>query len=255
MFPFGQYTALARILPALFTVIPLGLLLLMFLAGQPLLVSVLFSVLTVAGIAIGSQVGRTLGYKAQPGLWQSWDGPPTTRLLRHRRQPDDIELEPGLRKSIEEWIGWPLPTEQQERDDPEWADSRYKKATDSLIGATRNSGNFPLVLQENINYGLRRNLWGLRKIGRLVSFVVAVSCWALVLLTVWGRPWPEPWWDIFVKPDFVVAVRIAVSFANTVLVFLWFSLVKSSWVKASADTYAIRLMETIRVLRRDRVTP
>ena len=207
----------------------------------------------MAGTAIAAQLGRELGYKAQRSLWQSWDGPPTTRLLRHHRQPDDLEMEPGLRQSIEEWVGYPLPTEQQEKGDREWADAKYHEITQALIDATRDSTKFPLVLAENINYGFRRNLWGMRNIGRVISVAVAVSCWVLVLLAIWGRPWPEPWWDIFVNPAFMVAVRIAISIASTILAMFWLFWVKSSWVKASADMYAIRLMESIRVLGRDKV--
>ena len=248
MFPFGIYTSLARILPTFVAVLPLGLIMLVFLAEQPLLVSVLFGLLTVGGTAIGSQFGRELGYKAQPGLWQGWGGPPTTRLLRHHHLPGDIEMEPGLRQSIEEWVGWPLPTEQQEKDDPDWADAEYQKATKALIDATRDSNKFPLVFAENVNYGFRRNLWGLRVIGGVISAVVAILSWALLLLTTWGRPWPEPWWDIFAEPDFTVTVRIVISIASTILVVFWVFFVKPSWIKASAEMYALRLMESVRIL-------
>ena len=63
------------------------------------------------------------------------------------------------------------------------------------------SGGFPSgFLAENVNYGFRRNLWGLKPIGLPIAAGFALSFWALLLLTIWGRPWPNPWWEILVSP-------------------------------------------------------
>ena len=248
-----SYTLRARIQPALITVLPIGLLVLALLSTQPLLVTALLGVLgaTIGGTAVVAHFGRAQGRKKEPDLWKSWDGPPTTRLLRHRHTPGDPGIAPGLRQQIEDWTGCPLPTEQQEEDSPEWADTVYRQAVASLRDATRDNTRFPLVLAENINYGFRRNLWGLRPIGATVAVALAAIAWTHLSLTIWGRPWPEPWWHIFVNPDSVAVIRLMVAVLDTTLAAFWLFWVKSSRVKTAADDYAQRLLESVQTLSRD----
>ena len=158
-------------------------------------------------------------------------------------------MAPGLRRQVEEWIGYPLPTEQEEEANPSWSDTKYEEAVTSLREATRDTSRFPLVFAENANYGFRRNLWGLKPIGALIAAVLVMVSWTLLLLTIWGRPWPDPWWDVFANPDSVAVIRLVVAVADTALAAFWIFWVKPSWVKAVADAYAIRLMESVQTLR------
>lgn len=249
---FDSYTLRARIQPAFIVALPLAFLLLTFLPGQPILATAFFGLLSTAGgTAVAAQLGRDRGRKKEPGLWDSWDGPPTTRLLRHCHTPGDVTLGLGLRQQVEEWVGYPLPTEHQEETDPGWANEKYAEAVASIREATRDSTKFPLVFSENANYGFRRNLWGLKPIGAPIAATLALLSWTLMLLTVWGRPWPDPWWNVLVDPDSVAVIRLAVALLDTVLAAFWLLWVKPSWVKVAAEAYAIRLMESVQTLKRD----
>lgn len=83
-------------------------------------------------------------------------------------------------------LGDRLPTQAEELADPGAVDERYDDSVARLRGLTRNNRKFRLLFSENINYGLRRNLLGLKPIG------VAVACGTLMtglitgLLAVWG---------------------------------------------------------------------
>ena len=247
---FDAYTFRARIQPALVVILPLGFLMFALLPGHPFFVTAFFGLIGAAGgTALVAQAGRELGRRKEPKLWNSWDGPPTTRLLRHRCVPGDITLIPGLRRQVEEWIGYPLPTQQEEKACPAWADTKYEEAVTALREATRDTSRFPLVFAENANYGFRRNLWGLRPIGTSIAVLLVLICWALLLLTIWGKPWPNPWWDIFPNPDSTAVIRIFVAVANTGFAAFWLLWVKPSWVKAVADVYALRLLESVQTLR------
>ena len=246
---FDQYILFARVAPIVIVALPLGFLCLAVLPGYPLLVTAFFGLVAAGGTAIVAQVGRGQGSKKQPGLWKSWDGPPTTRLLRHRHTSGDIALVPGLRQQIATWVEDSLPTEQEEAADSELADAKYEEVTNALKEATRDKTKFPLVFAENTTYGFRRNLWGLKTMGLPIAATLAVILWGLLIATVWGRPWPEPWWDIFANPDGIAAIRTAIAIADTALVAVWIFLVKPSWVKAAAEVYAQRLMESVRALR------
>ena len=104
-----------------------------------------------------------MGKRNEAKLWTSWGGAPTTQRLRfftpdanaalvERRHRVLSELDPTL----------DLPTAQAEAADPEAADDAYEVATKWLIGRTRDSEEFPLLFKENVSYGFRRNLWGLK---------------------------------------------------------------------------------------------
>ena len=243
------YTFRARIQPALVVVLPLGFLMFALLPEHPFFVTAFFALLGAAGgTAVVAQVGRERGRKKEPNLWKSWGGPPTTRLLRHRRQEGDDALAPGLRRQVEEWIGYPLPTKQEEEANPSWADTKYEEAVTSLREATRDTSRFPLVFAENANYGFRRNLWGLKPRGThrrrarygLLDAAAANQMGATLARSVVG---------VFANPDNVAVIRLAVAVADTALAAFWIFWVKPSWVKAVDDAYAIRLMESVQTLR------
>ena len=246
---FDNYTLRARVLPALITILPLGLVMFALLPNYPLFVTAFFGLLSAGGTVLVSQAGRALGRRKEQKLWESWGGPPTTRLLRHHRDPEDIALAPGLRQQLEGWVGYRLPTEPEEGNDPTWADAKYRGVVASLREATRNQAMFPLVFAENTNYGFRRNLWGLKPIGVSIAVGLALSFWVLLSLTIWGRPWPDTWWDIVVNPDSTVVIRLAVAIVDTAFAAFWLFCVKPSWVKLSADAYAERLMDSVQTLR------
>ena len=113
-----------------------------------------------------SQVGADLGKRLEPGLWRSWGGPPTTRFLRH----DNDEFNAATRKRVHgrlRELGCEIPTEAEEKSDPARAVELYASAVDELRRRTRPgvTNPFPLVYKGNIEYGFRRNLLGLKKIG------------------------------------------------------------------------------------------
>ena len=244
------YTLRARVQPTIMVALPVIFAVYALLPDYVLFVTAFFGLLGVAGgNDIVAHVGRERGYKKQDSLWASWDGPPTTRLLRHRRLPGDITLALESRQQFEEWLDYALPTKEEEEADPIAADEKYKNAIGSLLEATRDTPKFPLVFAENANYGFRRNLWGLRPIGTPIAVVLVVVSWTLLLLTIWGRPWPDPWWDVFVNFDSRALIWILVGSANTTIAAVWIFLVKPPWVKIAADTYAKQLMRSVQTLR------
>ena len=244
------YTLRARVQPTIMVALPVIFAVYALLPDYVLFVTAFFGLLGVAGgNDIVAHVGRERGYKKQDSLWASWDGPPTTRLLRNRRIPGDITLALESRQQFEEWLDYALPTKEEEEADPIAADEKYKNAIGSLLEATRDTSKFPLVFTENANYGFRRNLWGLRPIGTPIAITLSLFVWAQLGLTIWARPWPDPWWDVFVNFDSRALIWILVGSANTAIAAVWIFLVKPSWIKIAADTYAKQLMRSVRTLR------
>jgi hypothetical protein len=96
-----------------------------------------------------------------------------------------------------------------------------------LIARVRDATQeYPRVHDENIQYGFRRNLLGLKPIG--LFLVVAVAITAAIVAAVNFHP------------------ADAVALGIDLLVGLgWVAEVNRGWVRQAADTYAERLFETL----------
>jgi hypothetical protein len=194
-------------------------------------------VLTVL-TAVVAQLGRDRGKRLEPGLWKAWGGSPTLRRLRYRDAPDAGAIA-RLHKRIEAVLDDPMPTAADEDAEPVSADARYNDATRRLIGLTRDRKQFHLLFAENINYGLRRNMLGLRAPGIAVATVTAVVA-VVLTLTATGTSSHR-------------ALHYAPALGIAILeVLFWLLIVNRNWVRVPAESYGDRLIEAVDVLERTR---
>lgn len=172
---------------------------------------------------------RGFGRRLEPGLWEGWGGPPTTRLLRWAETSDlrAMERRHALLSAV---LGEALPSADEEASDPAGADARYAVAVSALRQRTRHGPAFRLVAQQNAEYGLRRNCLGLRPVALAVAAVVLTA--SAVLLVVQGGGW-----------NFGLAAGV-----SGLALLAWGFLVTPDWVHAAGDLYAQRLMEAIESL-------
>ena len=178
-----------------------------------------------------SQVGADLGKRLEPGLWRSWGGRPTTRFLRH----DNDEFNAATRKRVHgrlRELGCEIPTEAEEKSDPARAVELYASAVDELRRRTRPgvTNPFPLVYKGNIEYGFRRNLLGLKKIGVGIALVsLSASAWAVV--------------HGFSTSGVVLPVPSGTALLTACIVAGWLFGVRHEAVRITADRYARFLLE------------
>lgn len=238
---FDEYTLRARLQPALIVATPIAISAIAWLpvdSIQNLRVSVPISLLGLMGFAaLFAQLGRDEGKRKEARLFETWGGKPTTRMLRHR----DVTLNPVVRARYHSQLGsiagMPrIPTESDERADPAGADQVYDACASYLRDTTRDRQLFPLVFQENANYGFRRNLWGMRAAGVVVA---AVAC-AICMLGAAMR------WVDHDTIDFGSASSASL---NAVLLAWWLVRISPDWVRTTADAYSLRLLETCDRLR------
>ena len=231
------YTWRARTVPVLITCLPA----LVLVGGGAVSQSRvgLASGLAITVLAtLASQLGRDRGRRLQPGLWQSWDGSPTLQRLRHRGavRPDRVAR---LHARIAEALGETLPSAAEEEMDSQAADARYEDVLADVRQRTRDRQQFPLVFEENANYGFRRNMLGLRPWGLAVSLVTLAASTALLLLSSGSFDDRAARW----------CLPVAVSL---VLAGFWWRVVTPAWVRVPADAYAERLIESLDTLRLSR---
>jgi hypothetical protein len=181
------------------------------------------------GLVVVCAVVRGFGRRLEPALWESWGGPPTTRLLRWSDASSTVAME-RRHTLLSVVLGEPLPSPDEEMLDPTGADARYAVAVSALRQRTRSGPAFRLVAQQNAEYGLRRNCLGLRSVALAVAAaVLAVSA---LLFVLQDGSW-----------HFVLTAAVSI-----LALFAWGFLVTPDWVRAAADLYAQRLMEAIESL-------
>lgn len=220
----------------------------MWIPGDSLPLGALLGIIgTSGGTALLAQVGRDQGRKKQPSLWKSWGGPPTTRLLRFRDSPDKTILH-HWRAKLERLTGYTLPSLQEEVEDLSAADQRYERAVSFLRESTRDSSKFPLVFAENVNYGFRRNLWGLKPYGLAIAFLAAIGCWGFVLASVGLSATASSLVNMLRNPDTVFMTRLIGSIITTVVTAAWLVVIRPRWVRTAAEAYAERLLGAIDTL-------
>ena len=108
------------------------------------------------------------------------------------------------------------------------ADAVYAAWSNYLRIHTRDTKKYGLLLKENVSYGYRRNLWGLRPIGIAISVSCGIACGVrLYVLRESTNAFDGP-----------LAAAIGVS---VLFLFLWVYRFTQHWVRVPADAYAERL--------------
>jgi hypothetical protein len=231
-----EYTLKARLRPPLLVALPLLFATLsLFPAGVGGL-STIVSLLVWAGASILlSQMGREWGKRKEPSLYAEWSGQPSIRMLRHRDAPNKQILQryhAKLQGLIPD-IG--IPTPEMEKDDPKGADDVYDACCAILRARTRDKKAFPLIFEENVNYGFRRNLWGMRPLGIVTSLLGIVTVGTVVIMHyISDPPIPRQLW-LYGTIDALLLVS-------------WLLVFNKTWVKTAADAYALRLLESCETL-------
>ncbi len=224
------YTRRARLYPAaLAAAAPIVLFAGSLFALERSGVIVGFLLAAVSVVIAGLVRGRGRAIERQ--LWASWGGPPTTRLLRWAG-PTDHNAQSRRHTLLEAILGEELPSAVEEKTDPNAADRRYATATVALRDLTRDQDRFPLVAEENREYGFRRNSLGLRPLALIVSALTALI--SAILAIAAERP----------------ACWLSMGISLLALGF-WVAVVRPHWVRAAAELYAQRLLEAAESLSRE----
>lgn len=231
---FDGYSRKARLAPAFIGAFPV---ILVCVALIPALINwkKLWLLLVASGaVILVDQLVRDRGRAIQPGLWESWGGPPTTSALRHNGARNQTLLT-RRHQRITTLIDQPIPSRRQEARNPAKADEAYEVAVKYLISQTRDTSEFRLVFLENCHYGFRRNMLGIRPIGLAVSVTAFLASMGGIVASHYGL--------IIWKDGFAVTAC-----ASLGLVFFWWRVVNSEWVKSAANDYAERLLDALEVL-------
>jgi hypothetical protein len=225
-----EYSRNARLKPALLTALPAALTVATWSSGGVTGWSGAWGLFVAAGGTwFLSQLARDRGKRKERELFEGNGGRPTELLLSHNHAPNKVTLAQRHAKLGRLMPQVPIPSVADEQNEPSRTREIYTAWVSYLISRTRDDR---LLLQENISYGFRRNLWGLKPVGLVVSVGSAV---------VLGL-------QLFSDASLHIAVSsidVVAQLVNVLAIVCWLFLVAPDWVLVPGRAYAERLMEAL----------
>ena len=235
-----SYTLRARVAPVVLAVLPLWVVLAAAVTQIDIGIAKVPAAALIGSALVGlvGELGRDRGRRLQAELWKSWGGAPSTVGLRWRG-PASAAIVRLRHGAIQIVVGDTLhlpASKEEEENDAVASDEVYEAAAGVLRGRTRNARQFPLLFKENVSYGFRRNVLGLRRVG----FAVSLTALALTVIAFAGFLADHP------TPETLLG-WVASAVVAALAVIAW-RRVNSTWVRVPADAYAERLFEAAELL-------
>ncbi len=239
----GTYERKARLYPMLLVLLPLVLGVASWIPTGMDLESLLGgSIASAVLAAFFSQIARDHGKKCEPDLFQRWGGKPSVVALSYEGKFFDSGTLDRIHRSLhhlDERLVFPENAEDETiKRDLYFA--TYESASEFLLGLTRDQGKFPLVFNENVNYGYRRNLWAMKWPGLLLSSLgSAASIWRIVSSASAGSA--------------INQTAVVGCLAGIVLGVFWLLHVREDWVRITANEFARQLCLAAQTLKKQDV--
>jgi hypothetical protein len=237
-----EYSRTARLKPAFLVILPIGTLVSVLGLKVSALLALFSGPLATVGLTfLLTQIGRDFGKRKEAYLYSLWSGKPSVTKMRHRDGTLNVHTRQRYHQKAALLLEISMPTATSEQEDPLSADEAYEAYSNLLLEKTRDKKKFPLIFNELVNYGFRRNLWGLKPMGLTVASIclISQSAWILHLLVVHHPP-----------PTLLVSSL----FIDCFLLLCWIFLINPEWVRIAANAYAERLLASSEVLQRTSIT-
>ena len=221
---FNPYERKARVYPALLVILPLAI-------AISIKIPELYSSLTgfvalfagFGGLHLLAQIGRDAGKKLEPKLYSLWGGIPSVTIFRYRDSTIPLPAKQSIHKKLALSTKTNCPTPEDEIKDPQVVDEIYRTWSDFLRNKARDTKEFNLLFKENINFGFRRNVLGLKPAYCLVG---------ILSMLILGLPL-----------DVTSEIELSVMFLIALYTLFFVLLVNEAWVKVPGVEYAKRLVE------------
>ena len=222
------YTRNARLKPALIAILPVAWTIMAWAPGNASGWGGLWTLFVAGGGTwLLSQVARDRGKKKEDQLFAKFGGRPTEQLLSHGCAHNTVRLRQRHAKLATLMPNLRVPSAEEEIRAPAAAHEIYQACTAFLISRTRDDR---VLFQENMNYGFRRNLWGLKPVGIVVSAGTA--------LVLGLRLYRE-----LLQTSTLVPILASAEVLNILMLIAWVGWITPAWVMIPARAYAERLLD------------
>lgn len=232
-----RYDRTARIGPALFALLPAGALVAVWLPGLSKAVAGAGALLLVCGVAYFLKgYARTRGHRVEERILERLGAWPSTLALRHGGPLLD-EFTRDAYHAVLRAKGQPIPTADEQARDPARADAMFERARKWLLEQTRRADHPSdrLLFEENIDYGFRKNLVGLKPFA--VGLLVGCLLLDLAILAVSLNP---------TNANISAGAILAAVYLIGLLV--WATVLTDDFVEKASWKYTTRLLASLDTL-------
>lgn len=229
---FDNYERNARLYPALIALLPLCVGVGHSISWVIGIKTTILSTIIYLGVALLlGNIARDLGKRKERQLFDSWHGAPSVSILFTTDMTINSESKKIYHTALAKLTNIKAPTKQTEAKDIAKATTIYAAWSDFLRQKTRDKKKYELVYKENVNYGFRRNLLGLKPIAACSSIISLF----MIILNL---------------PNHIdLSTIMTLTFIGVYSLLIMFY-IKPSWVKIVADEYAKRLIEATGTLNK-----
>lgn len=232
------YSIRARLFPAILAIAPAIVLATIAVSWTTFSLPQAVTAAAVGVLFFGAaDLGRRFGKAAQSKLFKATGGKPTLRILERANRVLDNRSKDRYRNFIASMLCEAPPTERDEIERPGEVAEFYDRCSNWLRERTRDRTKFKVLFEENVTYGYRRNLLGLKWPALVLNLAVVVFCLGVMR------------GEIGLSVDFRLLITVLVFAAIHALVFL-LSVTKRSVLDAS-EQYARQLVLCCELLMRD----
>jgi hypothetical protein len=226
------YTIRARLFPAILGAAPALAALLLLISWKSFELSNVVATLGVLVLIYAlSDWARKVGKDIEPRIYSEMGGKPSVTMMYRSDNAIDQASKDRYRTFLAQKFNQPEPTAALERRNPGAANDFYELAGTWLRENTRDTKKFPILFNELVTYGFRRNLLGVKWPALALNVAVVLICAGLL----WYR------WQIDTADS--MTARIVVVLIVAAAHALYFLLVVGpESVKAAARTYARQLI-------------
>jgi hypothetical protein len=182
MFKFlDAYSLRARLFPAILAVAPALAALALLISWEKIALSNLIATAALLVLVFAlADFARKLGLRVEPKLYAEMGGKPSVMMFRRSDTTIEAPTKDRYRTFLAGKIKQHVPTADQEATNQAGADAFYQSCGTWLRSNTRDARKFPLLFGENVGYGFRRNLFGLKWPALALNIVVVAICaWIL----------------------------------------------------------------------------
>lgn len=227
------YAYRARLLPALLTILPVAATI--AVADPATHRDVWSSVASLSSafgvMALFSAAVRARGRAVERRLMTRWGVLHSVSMLRHADTTLDSHTKTRYHAQLASHLpSLRVPSAVGEQADSRAADTVYESAVRWLREQTRDAGRFPLIREENVAYGFRRNLYGAKPLGLGLS----VLCLAWVGWLIYTQA-PTRIADVSLPHLVLLALLVAI-------ILCWCVVVTEAFVVDASKAYARALL-------------
>lgn len=174
---FDAYFIRARLFPAIIAAAPALAALTLLVSWKSFGLSNLIATLGILVLLFAiADFSRARGRAIERTLYAEYGGMPSITMFRRNDETIDAGSKDRYRDFLAGKLAVVAPSPEDEKADQSTADAFYGQCGNWLRQNTRDTKKFPILFGENITYGFRRNLLGVKVFALCLNAIVVVVC-------------------------------------------------------------------------------